>query len=116
MLAFEEIGAAQALAGNATLPLSMNIVPAARMYGRFVMYSTTDARFAQREAQLKKQANSSIAKPQTLRAPESSLEASNQRQDLQGQNDSVSELNNAVLLCKWLDIGNRAFSNEPEEN
>ena len=112
----KELAEASALAGNATLPLSMNIVPAARMYGRFVMCSTTDARFAQREAELKKQANSSIAKPPMPRGPESSLEASNKRQDLQGQNDSVSELDNAVLLCKWLDIGNRAFSNEPEES
>jgi hypothetical protein len=108
---------ASALARNATLTLFMNIVPAARMYGRFVLYSTTDAIWAQREAELKKQVNSSIAKPPMPRgARESSREASNQVPDLQGQNDSVSELDNAVLLCKWLDIGNRAFSTEPEQS
>jgi hypothetical protein len=113
----KELAEASALARNATLTLFMNIVPAARMYGRFVLCSTTDAILAQREAELKKQANSSIAKPPMPRgARESSREASNQVPDLQGQNDSVSELDNAVLLSKWLDIGNRAFSTEPKKS
>ena len=113
----KELAEASALADKANLPLSINIVPAARMYGRFVLCSTTDASLAQREAELKKQTNSSIAKPPMPRgARESSREASNQVPDLQGQNDSVSELDNAVLLCKWLDIGNRAFSTEPEKS
>ena len=108
---------ASALPRTATPTLFMNIVPAARMYGRFVLCSTKDAILAQREAELKKQTNSSIPKPLMPReARESSREASNQVPDLQGQNDSVSELDNAVLLCKWLDIGNRAFSTEPEES
>jgi hypothetical protein len=107
-----ELADTSALAGNATLPLSMNIVPAARMYGRFALCLTQDARWLQREAKLEIQANS-FAKAPTPRAQESS--PSNQRSDLQVQNDTVSELENAVLLCKWLDIGNRAFSNEAEE-